>query len=385
MQQQRPATAKNKVNILKKEIKKLGEKKKFNVTEFLESIKKNNKEVQLDVFEKFLGNSSLISTLNMQNNSKKLKQILENHTKIYKETEKPLAELTLFGYSLIENKNCYSIKDKINIMKCEIINIKNEDTCIQIDKFNKLLDKYENKNEFISIIICMLYTRNIDIIEVINKLELWNSNVEIFEKILVGYITYKSIYNKLIAEAKKEIEEIKEIGKNMISFLLEVSYDIHKNRQLYINLSQLDEEALKQIYLLFFDESIVEEFKLEKKVLDKLKKDIFLIILKKNDRSNYNQSDIDKLQENFKLDLGIMYEEFSIEDSKKIENLGKLNEDIISSLSKISFDVKGLKQLDINDIAIIYQLIPYNIQDETCLKIYKYTLPRIASKLLSYH
>ena len=370
---------------IKKEIKKLGEKKKFNLTEFLESIKNNNKEVQLDVFEKFLGNSSLISTLNMQNNSKKLKQILENHTKIYKETEKPLAELTLFGYSLIENKNCYSIKDKINIMKCEIINIKNEDTCIQIDKFNKLLDKYENKNEFISIIICMLYTRNIDIIEVINKLELWNSNVEIFEKILVGYITYKSIYNKLIAEAKKEIEEIKEIGKNMISFLLEVSYDIHKNRQLYINLSQLDEEALKQIYLLFFDESIVEEFKLEKKVLDKLKKDIFLIILKKNDRSNYNQSDIDKLQENFKLDLGIMYEEFSIEDSKKIENLGKLNEDIISSLSKISFDVKGLKQLDINDIAIIYQLIPYNIQDKTCLKIYKNTLPRIASKLLSYH
>jgi hypothetical protein len=52
------------------------------------------------------------------------------------------------------------------------------------------------------------------------------------------------------------------------------------------------------------------------------------------------------------------------------------------SFNDLSFDIQDVVTLDINDLEIIYQLIPSNTHDKTHLDIYKNTLPIIIQELL---
>ena len=52
------------------------------------------------------------------------------------------------------------------------------------------------------------------------------------------------------------------------------------------------------------------------------------------------------------------------------------------SFINISFDIREIELLDILDLEIVYQLIPYNTKDSIHLKIYEKTLPNIVPQLL---
>ncbi len=52
------------------------------------------------------------------------------------------------------------------------------------------------------------------------------------------------------------------------------------------------------------------------------------------------------------------------------------------NLTEVSFDIKDIASFDIHDLEIIYQLIPSNTKDEIHLKIFKKSLPLLASQLL---
>jgi len=52
------------------------------------------------------------------------------------------------------------------------------------------------------------------------------------------------------------------------------------------------------------------------------------------------------------------------------------------SFSNILFDIRNIELLDINDLEIVYQLIPSKTKNEIHLNIYRNSLPLLASKLL---
>ena len=216
----------------------------------------------------------------------------------------------------------------------------------------------ESINTFIFYIICILYRGNTDIIEKISELKLSNLDTEIFEKILINYIRYKPDYKKISIEIEKVM---KEVEKGVIVLLSKLNiHDILNNS---------DVTMLEVIYLTILNQNILEKLKIEKKVIENLKK-YFLSKLEK-EYTDISQLNLDFLEGKF------LIERFK--EKKILENLKKI------FTSEISFNVEDIEQLDINDIAIIYQLIPYNIQKEIYLKIYEKTLPKIANKLLDYN
>ena len=216
----------------------------------------------------------------------------------------------------------------------------------------------ESINTFIFYIICILYRGNTDIIEKISELKLSNLDTEIFEKILINYIRYKPDYKKISIEIEKVM---KEVEKEVIMLLSKLNiHDILNNS---------DVTMLEVIYLTILNQNILEKLKIEKKVIENLKK-YFLSKLEK-EYTDISQLNLDFLERKF------LIERFK--EKNILENLKKI------FTSEISFNVEDIEQLDIDDIVIIYQLIPYNIQKEIYLKIYEKTLPKIANKLLDYN
>lgn len=275
-------------------------------------------------------------------------KILENQ-KIYEQQQLLYSKLE---FLFIKNKNEYSVRQETylieNLLRYNEINLLNE-------LFN---NTPESINTFIFYIICILYRGNTDIIEKISELKLSNLDTEIFEKILINYIRYKPDYKKISIEIEKVM---KEVEKGVIVLLSKLNiHDILNNS---------DVTMLEVIYLTILNQNILEKLKIEKKVIENLKK-YFLSKLEK-EYTDISQLNLDFLEGKF------LIERFK--EKKILENLKKI------FTSEISFNVEDIEQLDINDIAIIYQLIPYNIQKEIYLKIYEKTLPKIANKLLDYN
>ena len=118
------------------------------------------------------------------------------------------------------------------------------------------------------------------------------------------------------------------------------------------------------IFLTIINQNILEKLKIEKNVIENLKK-YFLSKLEK-EYTDISQLNLDFLERKF------LIERFK--EKNILENLKKI------FTSEISFNVEDIEQLDIDDIVIIYQLIPNNIQKEIYLKIYEKTLHKIANK-----
>ena len=281
--------------------------------------------------------------------NKEIEQIILKNQKIYKQQQQLYSKLE---FLFIKNKNEYSVRQETylieNLLRYNEINVLNE-------LFN---NTPESINNFIFYIICILYRGNTDIIEKISKLKLSNLDTEIFEKILINYIRYKLDYKKISIEIEKVM---KEVEKEVIVLLSKLNiHDILNNS---------DVTMLEVIYLTILNQNILEKLKIEKKVIENLKK-YFLLKLEKG------YTDISQLNLHF-LEGKFLIERFK--EKNILENLKKI------FTSEISFNLEDIEQLDINDIAIIYQLIPYNIQKEIYLKIYEKTLPKIANKLLDYN
>ncbi len=87
-----------------------------------------------------------------------------------------------------------------------------------------------------------------------------------------------------------------------------------------------------------------------------------------------------------------LYKKIIVERRKEKGHLGRISKSsILKELEKIEsdftfkdipFNIKDIDSLDIDDLEIVYQLIPSNTKDKTLLEIYEKSLPQLASQLL---